>query len=284
MNTPCVLVGTVFYRKQEIFSDESKGVFDKKAAESLIRRQTELSEETGLPAMVDVFAEKGEHMVERIEFVADACDTPFLIDSTNPDARILGLEYVDEVGLSDRAVVNSINAGIEEEEIAALLESDVSSAIVLGFNPVDNSVDGKRRLLEDGGGVLDEGLLAVAEKCGIKKTLIDTGITPLGEGCGDAVRAITVLKAKYGRPTGSGIHNAVSFWSWLKKKNAKSHVDSASNAVARIMGADFLLYGPIECADVVYPTVAFAECLVGEAVGALGLRVKKTHPVRRLVD
>ena len=46
-----VLCGTIFYHGHRIVKDEERGVFDRAAAEKLIFRQMELSEETGCPAV-----------------------------------------------------------------------------------------------------------------------------------------------------------------------------------------------------------------------------------------
>ena len=46
---PSVLCGTIFYHGHKIVEDEERGLFDRTAAERLISRQAELSEETGCP-------------------------------------------------------------------------------------------------------------------------------------------------------------------------------------------------------------------------------------------
>ncbi|MFH1788471.1 MAG: tetrahydromethanopterin S-methyltransferase subunit H, partial [Candidatus Altiarchaeota archaeon] len=183
----------------------------------------------------------------------------------------------EEVGLVDRLSHNSINVGTPPEELEAIKESSLSSAILLAFNPLSSSLEGKIRVLEEGGGTLKKGLLEVAGDCGIVKPLVDTGITPLGEGASSAVRGLSLVKAKYGLPVGCGIHNAVLAWRWPDKKE-KLYADAASNAMARMVGADFLLYGPIERASHVFSTVSLAECLLGEMSQEFGLDVSDEHP------
>ena len=41
---PTVLIGTIFYEGQKIVKDKNKGIFDRDAAEELIKRQEELSD------------------------------------------------------------------------------------------------------------------------------------------------------------------------------------------------------------------------------------------------
>jgi tetrahydromethanopterin S-methyltransferase subunit H len=196
--------------------------------------------------------------------------------------RVSGLSHAEEVGVVDRLVYNSINVGTGLEELSFIRGSSLSSAILLAFNPLSNTLEGKMRVLEEGGGSLERGLLETARDCGVRKPLVDTGITPLGDGASSAVRALSCIKAKYGLPVGCGIHNAVLSWRW-PQKGEKLFVDVASNVLARIAGADFILYGPIERAREVFSAVAFAECLLGEMSEEFGLDVNEVHPSQVLL-
>lgn len=282
-NVPCVLVGTIFYEGERILDDKSSGGFDRRKAESLVNTLDRLSDETGVPSMVDVYANSSNAMTDRIDFISDVTEMPFMIDSTDVLVRLAGVCHVDEVGLSGRAVYNSINVGVTDVEVASLSESDVDSAVVLAFNPARNNLLGRIGLLEDGGGMMDRGLLDVACDCGVKKPLVDTGVMPLGEGAGSAARSVLAVKSKFGLPTGNGIHNAVSACGWPEEGDLRRIVDASSNALIRLLGADFLMYGPIEAARSVYAAVGWAECLIAEALEEVGLRVGKDHPYRRIL-
>ena len=48
-----------------------------------------------------------------------------------------------EAGLAERAIYNSINMASEADELDAVAETDISSSIVLGFNPMEPGVEGK---------------------------------------------------------------------------------------------------------------------------------------------
>ncbi len=49
----------------------------------------------------------------------------------------------------------------------------------------------------------EKGLLEVAEDCGITKFMMDTAVTPLGQGAGIAGSATFAEKSKWGYPVGS---------------------------------------------------------------------------------
>ena len=111
---PTVLAGTIFYGGHNIISDELTGDFDKSRAETLVNDMVEMSDVTGNPCIVQVFGQTEEAIVKYLEFVGDNYELPFLIDSTSGDARVAGARYADEVGLTQRAIYNSINMSAEK--------------------------------------------------------------------------------------------------------------------------------------------------------------------------
>ncbi|MBN2228712.1 MAG: tetrahydromethanopterin S-methyltransferase subunit H [Candidatus Thorarchaeota archaeon] len=287
--TPTVLAGTIFYGGHKIVEDAKKGRFDKDTAKSLIEKQDEMSVTTGNPALVQIFSESEEAIIKYIDFVTDLSDAPFLIDSTEPMVRITGLRHAEEIGLLDQTIYNSLNISATKEEIAALGEIRHDCAIVLAFNPQDSTIAGRRAVLENA--VLDQekGLLALCNDIGITKPLIDTAITALGAGAGSSAAFTFVAKTLYGMPTGSGVHNAPSSWSWLRKykktnREAFLTADAASNLIVQMMGADFVLYGPIENSERVFPVVAMGDIFVSES-GYLefGIEPGPDQPFKKLL-
>jgi tetrahydromethanopterin S-methyltransferase subunit H len=287
--TPTVLAGTIFYGGHKIVKDVSKGIVDEAAAENLINMQETMSDTTGNPAMVQVFSETAEAMKKYIDFVSNLTNAPFIVDSTDPMVRIAGLLHAEEIGLSDLAVYNSINISATEKELAALRDIHHECAIVLAFNPQDSSTAGRRVVLDEGAASLKQGLLDIAQDVGVTKPLIDTATTAMGAGAGTAVSFTFVSKTLYGHPTGSGIHNAASSWTWLKnyrKENREAYkiCDIASNLVVQALGADFILYGPIGNADRVFPAVAMTDIFTAESAKMeMGLEPPENHPYRKLL-
>ena len=285
---PTVLAGTIFYDKHEIVEDAARGLFDRTAAEELINLQEASAEETGNPHLIHIFGTTPESITRYIDFVAEISDAPFLIDSPEGTVRSHAAEYVSEIGLADKAIYNSINLSINAPEIEALALSDIDSSIILGFNAVDSSLQGRMGLLENGAGLLEEGLLSIAEKCGIVNKLIDPSITPMGNGAGVALRMTITSKAKWGHPTGSGIHNAPSAWKWLNEKREKDPVlhkicDVGSTCLQQAAAGDFILYGPIEYATYVFPMAAMSDIMISEAVADLDIEPATRHPINLLV-
>ena len=285
---PTVLAGTIFYGGHKIISDEKAGVFDKDAAEERIKTMEEMSDVTGNPCIVQTFGATPEAIVKYLEFVGDICDKPFMIDSTSGEARAAGAKYAQEAGLADRAIYNSLNMASEAFEIDALKETDITSSIILGFNPMEPGVEGKINIWENGGSALDNGLLEMADECGIDKPFMDVAITPLGQGAGPACRTSFAEKSKWGYPVGSGIHNVPSAWDWLRgykkeHKEAWPVCDVGSNIVQQMAGGDFVLFGPIENARMAFPACAMADIFIAEAAKDIGTEPVEEHPMFKLL-
>lgn len=285
---PTVLAGTIFYGGHNIINDELTGDFDKDKAEERIKAMEEMSDVTGNPCIVQIFGQTPEALTKYIEFVGDLCDKPFLIDSTSGEARAAGAKYSDEAGLTERAIYNSINMAADQTELDAIKESDVSASIVLGFNPMNATVDGKIGIWDHGDGAVDKGLIDLAMDCGIDKFLMDTAVTPLGQGAGIAARTSFAEKAKWGFPVGSGIHNVPSAWDWLreyKKENKEAFTvcDIGANIIQVMCGGDFVLFGPIENANIAFPAVAQTDMFIAEANKDMGIESVENHPINKLV-
>lgn len=284
---PTALAGTIFYHGQRIVDDEERGIFDRSRAEEMVSRQASLSQETGNPAILHIFARTAAAFERYMEFAESLWDGPVIADSSDPAARSAIAGYVSEVGYADRIIYNSISIGSTPEEIRALKESEVDSAILLAFNPSESGVDGRIKMLESGevGPGIEGGLIPLARGLGLANLLLDPGVAPMGDGAGAALRFSVVAKARFGLPVGSGMHNAASSWPWLREQKAivRRCCDAAASALQQLASGDFILYGPIEAADVIFPVAAMADILISEAAMDLDVWPIDSHPVQRLV-
>jgi tetrahydromethanopterin S-methyltransferase subunit H len=282
---PSALCGTIFYHGHKIVEDEERGLFNRDAAARLVARQSELSDETGCPSILHIYARSIEAFARYLDFADEAWGGPFIIDSADPAMRMAAATMVSELGYADKAIYNSISLATDEAEARAIRESEVDSALILAYNPSQPGVEGCMAMLETGGGLREKGLLEEAREIGITNMLIDPAVLPLGSGAGAALRFSVAAKARLGLPVGSGIHNAVSSWPWLSKKEmaVRKGCDAAAGAMQLLAAADFLLYGPIESADIIFPAAALADILVAEAVRDLEIIPGEAHPLNRLV-
>jgi tetrahydromethanopterin S-methyltransferase subunit H len=198
-----------------------------------------------------------------------------MLDAMSPKTRMAAAVMAKKMGLSDRCIYNSVYKGVTDAELANLKESGVKMSIVLADNPKDNSLEGKMSVIEEA--------LALADKGGITKPLIDTAIPAFAPDMGTAVRTIPIMKEKYGHPVGLGSGNVVTTMGWIKANIAKEFRKgcvTATNAIIQTAGANWLMIGPAEQAEWVFPAVAVTDIYIASAAADLGTRpLEETHPI-----
>jgi len=269
-----VMVGSIFYPRHSVVEDRVEGKVRPGAVERLIGDMARASDETGCPTALMVFAETERCMRSHLEKVADAFKGPLFIDSPSAEVRIAGIVRAKEMGIHQRVVYNTINAGVAEKELQALRDNGVRSAVLLAFNPGDIQAKGKIYLLENGGGILPQGMVELAQSYGIDRPLLDMAVMASEQGAGSALRGIMIAKAKWGLPCGCAMHNAVESHPPLTKLQGEDrklfrYVDVAASTMPVMAGADYVMYGPIEFARRTFHAVAFADQLMAQAASEL---------------
>ena len=272
---PTFLIGSIFWLGQKMVQDANKGIFDAKEAEKIINTMQTQSDITGVQFGFDVVGTTDEAFGKYIDFVAKHCDAPIMLDAMSPKTRMTAANIAKKMGLSDRCLYNSVYKGVTDAELANLKDSGVKMSIVLADNPKDNTLEGKMSVIQEA--------LALAEKGGITKPLIDTAIPAFAPDMGTAVRTIPIMKEKYGHPVGLGSGNVVTTMGWVKANFAKEFrpgCRTATNAIMQTAGANWLMIGPAEQAEWVFPAVAVTDTYIASAAGDLGTRpVDETHPI-----
>jgi len=280
---PTVLIGSIFYEKHKIVSNSLKGEFDVSAAEALIKKQEELYDKTGNPFILDVVGLKPESLIKYIDFISNVTEAPFLIDGPSAEVRIPAVERAVEIGLKNRAIYNSLDYNVSSEEISKLKELGVESSMILAYNPRNVWAEGRLEILRGWEGQM--GLLDAAEKAGIRNLLVDTAVLDVPS-IGYTAKAIDLIKSEYGLPAGCGPANAVTTWKRVKKEYSSTayHAALASSVVINVMNyANFILYGPIEFAESIYPSCAMADAIIAYLARRLGTRPKvSNHPLFKI--
>jgi len=273
---PTVLIGTIFYRKHGIVTDERKGEFDRSRAEELIKIQEEFSEKTGNPCMLDVVGASSEAMIRALEFTAEVSSCPLLMDGISPPIRMDALKYVEEVGLSERIVYNCITTDYKPAELEALEQSNVDSTVLLAYNTRDFTTRGRLKSIRE--------LISPISEAGVEKILVDTCVLDIPS-LGSACRAVFEVKEELGYPAGCGAHNAIGTWRGLKTKmgrQARNPSMAVASALPVAAGGDFVLYGPIEEADYIFPTIALVDAAYSQISIEGGERPDRSHPRYRI--
>ena len=238
---PTVLIGSIFYEGHRIVEDPIKGVFNKEKARELIAAQEELSQKTCNPHMVDVIGVSEEAIEKFVSFVIESTKAPILIDSTLASVKIAGIRCAYELGASNRVIYNSISCYVKEEELKAIRDYDVKSAILLAYNPNNVLPEGRIEVLR--GSSDFKGLLKLAEESGIENPLIDVAVLDVPS-IGIALEAIKLVRDEVKLPCGGGPLNAVLEWKKARELSEHAHKVCGATSVAllQLAGASFVLY------------------------------------------
>jgi len=270
---PTVLIGSIFYQGHKIVKDEIKGEFDKQRAEELIFKHLEFSDKTGNPGIIDVVGSTEEAMIKYLDFVTSKYDGVIQVDSTMSNVRLRGIAYLKEKKIRNPVIYNSIiGSEVKEEELKALKDLEVKNAILLLYNSSDFTIKGRISLVKD--------LVKKALSYGIENFLIDACVIDIPS-LGMACKAIYEIKNEFGFPCGCGAHNAVDQWFGLLTKmgrQAKEATASTAASIAVASGADFILYGPLEHAPYIFPSIAMVDAAFSQIAVERGKRPPKPHP------
>lgn len=270
---PTVMIGSIFYKGDKTVQDDKTGTFEKERAKELIAKVEEISNRTGLSAMLDVVCTSAQVAEKYLRFAADATRMPILIDAVSEEAAVRGMDYAKELGIIDRTILNSINPETKEPVYWKIKEVGLESAIILTYST--KAIISSRERVN-----LLETLIPKVEKAGIRKILVDTVVMDIAT-LGLACKAIYEVKDKFGYPAGCGAHNAIDSWKSLKEKKDKQLTlicSSAANGLPIAIGADFVLYGPLNIAGYIFPAVSLIDAAYGQTLMEEGKRLTPTHP------
>jgi tetrahydromethanopterin S-methyltransferase subunit H len=275
---PTVLIGSIFFARHQIVQDPQRGLFDEAKAEALLQAEMEASAFTGNPRFIDPVGDTSTALIRYIEFLAQQTTAPILVDSPLQQVRIETLRHFAGTDLMQRLVYNSIAEDHTDEELAAIRDSGIKSAIVLAFSMKAMRPVQRVKLLENE-------LIPAARSAGIENILIDVGVLDIASASWSAL-AIREVKGALGYPTGCAPANAICTWEKMKARGPTAYTSAMAAALAMIafQGADFILYGPMRFASWVYPAVGAANALLAYGGRLSGIRpASDQHPLYRVL-
>ncbi len=258
---PTVLVGGMFFTKQPIVENTKEGRFNKNLAREWIDTGVSMVEKTGHPLMIQSFGRTELAMERHLSWLSENFDGPIMFESTNAKARIRGIEFCEETGLNDRAIFNSINLSLKEEEEIILRNSKLNNAVVLGWSPKATTLDARMETIRE--------MVSNAEGMGIDQIIVDPATLPVGAGYGLEHRTMLAVKSEFGLPTCLAPHNAPSAWKFIRQSDLDSEsirmsAVVASSVAAQLFATDCIMYGSMIRTQEVFTAIA----LIGNAISA----------------
>jgi len=252
---PIVMVGTVFYANHAALLDEKTGKIDKPLVEKELNEYTKIIEDTRMQGIIDIVGAHPDALIKECEFVADLVEFPFLVDGLNDSVRIPAMEGLKEIGLLDRAILNSIDAATTEESLERLKNIGVKNAVLLTFGT--RYIFPKQKLT-----LLEETLIPKAHKANIENLLVDTAVLDLPS-ISMNFEVSHLVKNKFGLPTGFAPANSIYGWDFIKKYGEAARCGGIASIMAYCASApsDFILFGPVKFAKCVIPAVSLISGL-----------------------
>ncbi len=247
---PIVMIGTVFYAKHAALLDEKTGKIDKNLIERELNEFTELIEDTQLQGIIDVVGSYPEALVKECEFIANNVEYPFLVDGLNDSSRVPAMQRLQEIGLLDRAILNSIDENTTDENLKRLKEIGVKNAVLLTFG--NRYIFPKQKLK-----FLEETLIPKAKKANIDNCIVDTAVLDLPS-ISINFETSGLVKKELGLPTGFAPANAIYGWSFAKKygENARCGAIASIMTYCASAPSDFILFGPLKFAKCIIPAIS----------------------------
>ena len=276
--SPALLVGSMFFDRQKLVKDAKTGRFDHTAAKELLKLQDKWSETTGNPACVDVIGSTPDAIRRYLDFIIEHFDGPIMVDGSDADVKIAGVRHMAQCNMIHRTIYNSISPETVEDEFEAIAECGVKSAVILAVSSTDFSTDGKIDLLEK-----PDGLIAKANACGIENCMVDPGVIDLLSV--GTVKSVMAAVKEMGHFTGSAPHNAMGTWPGLNEKlgtDFRKPATAVLNALPIAWGADFVIYGPLNLAPVVFPAAAMVDVILSQALMEAGQVPDSSHPMFKI--
>jgi len=279
---PTVLVGGLFFAGQPIVEDTKEGLFDKAVAKEWIETGVSMSKETGHPLIIQVFGRSATAMERHLQWLIENFDGPFIFESTSAKTRKSAIQYCDESGLSDRAIYNSVNKSLKDDEKEVLKASSLNNAIVLGWSPKSVPLTERMDTIRE--------IVSEAERLGITKMAVDPATMPVGAGFGLEYRTTLAVKSEIGLPTCLAPHNAPSSWRFIKEgrlDDESTYLSAvvASTVAAQLFATDCLMYGSMVRTKEVFAAVALISNAIHsaatEAGQALGIDRALFEPISK---
>ncbi len=277
---PPVLVANMFQTKHKIVQSRKPPRWDKIKALDEIKLVEEMSQETGIPAVIGLVAPSEDEIKAYCEWFLTVNDSMvFQIDTWTEEARRAGARFVKEAGVQDRFNYNSISAWDPDipDQVAELKECGIKSVIVQPFDTEDKRATGRLKSLRK--------ILKEIEGGEFESVMVDSTTMNLPTQ-GFCFLANRMVKEEFGLPVGNAPANGSYMWracldQW--GRSAFQGMDAAMHGISAVMWSDWLAYGPTTGTRRVFAAVVAATAMVAVMAWEEGLELSEDpeHPLNK---
>ncbi|MEE9231020.1 MAG: tetrahydromethanopterin S-methyltransferase [Acidobacteriota bacterium] len=278
---PPVLFANMFQTGHKIVESRKPPRWDKVRALDEIKLVEEMSQETGIPAVLAIVAPSEDEIKAYGEWFLSVNDTMvFQIEAWTEQARRAAARFVKGAGVQERFNYNSITAWDSDipDQVAELRECGIRSVIVQPFDNQDKRASGRIKSLRQ--------ILKQIEPGGFASVLVDSTTMNLPTQ-GFCFLANRMIKEEFGLPVGNAPVNGSYMWKACRERwglPAFQGVDAAMHGIAATMWCDWMHYGPISGTRRVFAAVSAAVAMVTVMAWDEGLELPEApnHPLNKL--
>ncbi len=278
---PPLLIANMFQTKDRLVESRKPVKFDKVKAADRIKELEEISQQTGIPALVGLVAPTADEMKAYTEFFLSVPNNlPFGIDSWTEKSRREAAQYIASIGMQDRFNYNSISAWDLDipEQVAMLKECGIQHIILQPFDMEDKHATGRMKSLRE--------MLAVVEPAGFHSILVDTTAMNLPTH-GICLIANRMVKEELGYPAGNAPANGSYMWKAALEKwgpEAFRGMDAGMHALSAVLWQDWMVYGPMSGTRRIFAAVAAANAILTAMAWEEGAELPEDprHPLNLL--
>ncbi|MHB8916885.1 MAG: tetrahydromethanopterin S-methyltransferase subunit H family protein [Desulfocucumaceae bacterium] len=261
-NNPPLLIASIFHNGDRILESRKERKFDRARAEEYIKRMDELSDQTGVPAMVAMVANSLDEMKSYIEFFTGISHRPFGIDMWVEKTRLETAEYCCSQGLQDRLLYNSITPWDKDipGQVARLKEIGVKQVVLQAYNQEDPSPGGRVAGLRK--------MLDVVGEDTFETVLVDTSVMNLPSTSFSCI-ASKLVKEEFGYPCGVASSNGTYMWKEAREmwgSDGFTAMNATGQGIASFFWSDLIFSGPVVNIPKIIPAVTTASLMLATMV------------------
>ncbi|NHM26659.1 tetrahydromethanopterin S-methyltransferase subunit H [Desulfofundulus sp. TPOSR] len=259
---PPLLISSMFHNGDKILESRKERKFNREKATEYVKRQEELSAQTGVPALVAMVATSLDEMKTYIDFFLSISDQPFGIDMWVEKTRLEVAEYIARLGIQDRVLYNSITPWDKDipGQVARLKELGIKHVVVQAFNQEDQTPKGRVTGLKK--------MLDIIGEDTFETILVDTAVMNLPSTSFSCI-ACRLVKEEFGWPAGVASSNGTYMWKAAREmwgSEGFNAMNAAGQAIAALLWSDLLFSGPIVNIPKIIPAVTTASLMLSTLV------------------